>query len=65
VGADIVDSSGDAVATIGKPITVGGGEYSQNQYSFLRTLMPNDVLEPCRGGQFWLVTGVHVENEDS
>lgn len=58
-GAKVVDASGVAVATIGQPISVGGGEYTEGMYSFLRTLMPNDVTPACRGGLYWLVTDVH------
>lgn len=51
----VVMSRGGAVAKVGDAVKLGGGEYHESQYDFLRTLMPADVPAACRGGEYWLV----------
>lgn len=52
---DVVMNGGAEVAKVGDPVKLGGGEYHESQYDFLRTLMPADVPTACRGGEYWLV----------
>ena len=54
----VLDSAGSPVASVGAQISVGGGEYHQTDYAFLRTLMTSDVPAECQGGNYWLVTQV-------
>jgi hypothetical protein len=56
-GEFIVKGS-ERVGTIGDQVKLGGGEYHESQYGFLRTLMPDDVPAACRGGEYWLVSGM-------
>lgn len=52
---DVVMGRGGAAAKVGDAVKLGGGEYHESQYDFLRTLMPADVPVGCRGGEYWLV----------
>ncbi len=52
-----VASGGQLVAAVGGPVRLGGGEYHAADYDFLRTLMNDDLPMPCRGGDYWLVSG--------
>ncbi len=47
----VLDAKGEAVAVVGKPVRLGGGEYHESQYGFLRSLMNGDVAAACRGGE--------------
>ena len=46
---------GSQVARIGDAVKLGGGEYHEAQYDFLRTLMSADVPAACRSAEYWLV----------
>jgi hypothetical protein len=52
---DAVMNGSAQVAKVGDSVKLGGGEYHESQYDFLRTLMPADVPAGCRGGEYWLV----------
>jgi hypothetical protein len=53
-----VRSSSGAAATLGIKTTLSGGEYKQNQYDFVRSLMDQDLPSSCRTHDFWLATGI-------
>jgi hypothetical protein len=38
---------------LGSRVRIGGGEYNEKDYDFLRTLLANDVAPECRGGPYW------------
>jgi hypothetical protein len=54
----ILDDRESPVAAVGRSVTLGGGEYHDNQYAFLRTLMNGDVLAECRNQEYWLAISV-------
>lgn len=55
LSGDAVMNGSAQIATVGDHVRLGGGEYHESQYDFLRTLMPADVPAACRGGEYWLV----------
>jgi hypothetical protein len=57
-GDDIKNGSGSTVAAMGRKARLGGGEYHDSQYGFLRTLLNADVPSECRSKEYWLVTSV-------
>jgi hypothetical protein len=56
-GEVVVDGS-TPVASVGARVKLGGGEYPDSEYDFLRTLMTQDVPAACRGDGYWLVSDV-------
>jgi hypothetical protein len=50
----ITDISGP-VAAIGDTVKLGGGEYHDDQFDFVQTLLIVPVPPSCRGGDYWLV----------
>jgi len=55
---DTVMNGTTPVATVGDRVKLGGGEYHETEYDFLRTLMPADVPGDCRVDLYWLVSTV-------
>jgi hypothetical protein len=55
LAGDVVLDGGAEVARVGDVVKLGGGEYHEPEYDVLRTLMPADVPDACRGGAYWLV----------
>lgn len=55
---DIVDGSGAVVARLGQRASLTGGEYHASQLAFLQTLLSNDLPEPCKSEEYWLVTHI-------
>ena len=54
---EISDRDGP-IARIGDRVKLGGGEYHDSQFEFLRTLLVVPVPASCRGGDYWLVADV-------
>ena len=46
------------VAKVGDRVNLGGGEYHESDYDFLRTLMSADLPAGCRDSTYWLVSNV-------
>lgn len=58
LGGSIVDGDGHPVARVGDVVDLGGGEYREDQYGFLQTLLISEPALGCRGGPYWLATDV-------
>jgi hypothetical protein len=56
--AEVVVNGSERMGMLGDHLKLAGGEYHESQYGFLRTLMPADVPAACRGGEYWLVSGM-------
>jgi hypothetical protein len=55
LSGDVVMKGGQRIAAVGDRVKLGGGEYHESEYAFLRSLMTADVPTACRGGDYWLV----------
>ena len=43
------------VAKVGDRVNLGGGEYHESGYDFVRTLLATDIPAGCRDSTYWLV----------
>jgi hypothetical protein len=51
----IIVRNGGNEAVVGTPVTGGGGEYGENQYRFVVSLIGEEVPTACRAsGFYWL-----------
>jgi len=51
--------SGDRrVASLGDTVRLGGGEWPEGEFDSLRRLLVVPVPDACRGGDYWLSSGV-------
>ena len=53
----LMDESG-----IGDTLSIGGGEYHENQWDFLAGLLATPVPSECRLGTYWLASDVAPAN---
>jgi hypothetical protein len=51
---DAVFYGGRPYALIGGEVTLGGGEYKDADYEFLRTLLDQELPAHCRSSDYWL-----------
>ena len=55
LAGDVMMNGGQHIVSVGDRVKLGGGEYDETDYAFLRTLMNDEVPAACRGGKYWLV----------
>lgn len=61
----VLRNDGRPVAEVGRPITVGGGEYAPHQEAFVQGLIGRPIPDACRGNKYWLVGEVLPSSRSS
>lgn len=54
----VVSGEGQPIARVGDTVDLGGGEYKESQYAFLKTLLATEPAAACRVGNYWLATDI-------